>query len=137
MAEGYGEKASENDPEARKGFDGDFWKNVTYDKMVRAAGDEVVDLDKRYTDLANAEAWLIDQAMVVPLGRLGATYYVSSYMNPFESQYAMFGASGSRYKYQKVMAQPMSSEEFMKQQEAWVEERNAAIAERVAQGKDY
>ena len=105
--------------------------------MVNEAAKEVVDLEKRYTDLANAEAWLIDQAFVVPLGRLGATYYVSSYMNPFESQFAPFGASGSRYKYQKVMAKPMDTEEFMRQQEIWVTERNAAIAKAQAEGRDY
>lgn len=137
MAEGYGEKSTADDPEARKGFDGGFWKNVLYDDMVNTAAKEVVDLDKRYTDLANAEAWLIDNAFVVPLGRLGATYYVSSYMNPFESQFAPFGASGSRYKYQKVMKEPMNTEEFMRQQELWVQERNAAIAKAQAEGRDY
>lgn len=137
MAKGYGEKATADDKTARKGFDGGFWKNVKYDDMVNEAALEVVDLDKRYTDLANAEAWLIDHAFVVPLGRLGATYYVSSYMNPFESQFAPFGASGSRYKYQKVMAKPMSTEEFMKLQETWVTERNAAIVKAQAEGRDY
>jgi len=137
MAEGYGEKAAEDDPEARKGFDGSFWKNVQYDDMVNTAAEEVVDLEKRYTDLANAEAWLIDNAFVVPLGRLGATFYVSSYMNPFESQFAPFGASSSRYKYQQVMKEPMSTEEFMVQQEAWTLERNAAIAKAQAEGRDY
>ena len=137
MAEGYGEKATPDDPDARKGFDGGFWKNVQYDDMVRTAAEEVVDLEKRYTDLANTEAWLIDQAFVVPLGRLGASYYVASYMNPFESQFAPFGASGSRYKYQKVMAEPMDTEEFMKQQEIWTTERNEAIAKAQAEGRDY
>lgn len=137
MAEGYGEKATPDDPDARKGFDGGFWKNVQYDDMVRKAAEEVVDLEKRYTDLANTEAWLIDQAFVVPLGRLGASYYVASYMNPFESQFAPFGASGSRYKYQKVMAEPMDTEEFMKQQEIWTTERNEAIAKAQAEGRDY
>jgi oligopeptide transport system substrate-binding protein len=71
------------------------------------------------------------------LGRLGATFYVSSYMNPFESQFAPFGASGSRYKYQKVMKEPMNTEEFMIQQDAWTIERNAAIAKAQAEGRDY
>jgi len=137
MAEGYGERTTADDPEGRKGFDGGYWKNVTYDDMVREAAQEVVDLEKRYTDFANIEAWLIDQAFVVPLGRLGATYYVSSYMNPFESQYAPFGASSSRYKYQKVMAKPMDTETFLRLQEEWEKARNEAIAKAQAEGRDY
>ena len=42
-----------------------------------------------------------------------------------------------RYKYQKVMAKPMDTEEFMRQQEIWVTERNAAIAKAQAEGRDY
>ena len=137
MAEGYGEKGSESDPDSRKGFDGGFWKNVEYDEMVNEAASQVVDLDKRYTDLANAEAWLIDQAFVVPLGRLGATYYVSSLLDPYESQYAPFGASSSRYKYQKVRKTPMGTEEFMEKAKTWEAERNARITKAQSEGKDY
>lgn len=137
MAEGYGEKGTADDPDARKGFDGGFWKNVKYDNMVNEAASQVVDLDKRYTDLANCEAWLLDNAFVVPLGRLGATYYVSSYLDPYESQYAPFGASSSRFKYQKVRKTPMDTKEFMEKAKTWEIERNARITKAQAAGKDY
>jgi oligopeptide transport system substrate-binding protein len=137
MADGYGEKTTLEDPEGRLGFDGDFWKNAVYDKMVNEAASEVIDIEKRYTALANAEAWLIDQAFIIPVGALYSTGYVSSHMNPFESQYSLFGMSGDRYKYQVVMAKPMGTEEYLEKMEIWEAERAARIEAAQAAGIDY
>lgn len=137
MADGMAEKATEGEAGARLGFDGGWWKNSVYDQMVAEAGSEVVDLSARYNAFAAVEAWLLEQAYIVPVGTLGAMGFLSSYMNPFESQYAPFGVSGDRYKYQVVMAKPMSTEEYLAGREIWEAERAEKIAAAQAAGIDY
>lgn len=136
MADGMATKVGEGEG-GKLGFDGNYWKDSKYDSMVNAAEEEAADLAKRYTDLANVEAWLIDQAYVIPLATLGATGYVASNLNPFESQYAPFGASDSRYKYQYVYAEPFSTEEYNALMETWEAERAKRIAEAQEAGIDY
>lgn len=121
----------------RSGYDETYWKDSIYDTMVNEAAKETVDLSKRYNAFAEVEAWLLDQAVVIPLGTLGGTGYVSSYMNPFESQYAPFGVSADRYKYQVVMAAPMNTEQYYAGLEIWEQERAEKIAEAQAAGIDY
>jgi oligopeptide transport system substrate-binding protein len=131
MADGMGEVAAEGEAGARKGFDGSYWKNAAYDTLVNAAAAEAVDMTKRYTGLANAEAWLIGNAFVVPW-RLGGVGYVSSYLSPFESQYAPFGVSEDRYKYQTVKGKPMNTDEFKAGLVEWEAERAKRVAEAAA-----
>ncbi|MEA5038212.1 MAG: peptide ABC transporter substrate-binding protein [Clostridiaceae bacterium] len=121
----------------RSGYDETYWKDSVYDEKVAAATQENVDLSKRYNALAEVEAWLLDQAFVIPLATLGGCGYLSSYMNPFESQYAPFGVSGDRYKYQYVMDKPMDTEEYLKQLAVWEQERAQRISEAQAAGIDY
>ncbi|NLG25210.1 MAG: peptide ABC transporter substrate-binding protein, partial [Clostridiales bacterium] len=128
MADGMGEPAAEGEAGARQGFDGGYWKNAVYDTMVNAASAEAVDMTARYTGLANAEAWLIDNALVVPW-RLGGVGYVSSYLSPFDSQYAPFGVSEDRYKYQTAKEKPMNTEEFKAGLVEWEAERARRMAE--------
>ena len=136
MADGMSTQVGENEG-GKKGFDGGFWKDAVYDIKVDTAATEVIDLDKRYTDLANAEAWLIDQAFVIPLGSLGSTGYVASYLDPFESHYAPFGVSGDRYKYQHVYEKPMDTETYLAKKVVWEEERAKRIAAAQEAGIDY
>ena len=105
--------------------------------MVNEASAEVVDLSKRYHAFAEVEAYLLEQAVVLPLGTLNGCGYLSSYMNPFESQFAPFGMSDSRYKYQYVMDKPMNTEEYLAGLEAWETERAERIVKAQAEGKDY
>lgn len=138
--DGMATQTTEGDPDGRKGrsgFDETWWKDSTYDEKVKAAAEEVVDLSKRYNAFAEVEAWLLDQAVVIPVGTLGGCGYVSSYMNCFESQYAPFGASSSRYKYQYVMAKPMNTEEYLAGLEVWEAERARRISEAQKNGIDY
>ena len=94
-------------------------------------------MSKRYNAFAEAEAWLLDNALVIPLGTLGGTGYVSSCLNPFESQYAPFGMSSDRYKYQWVYSKPMSTEEYQSGMETWEAERTKRMLEADAAGIDY
>lgn len=121
----------------RSGYDETYWKDSIYDTMVNEAAKETVNLSVRYNAFAEVEAWLLDQAVVIPLATLGGCGYLSSYMNPFESQYAPFGVSADRYKYQYVMAHPMNTEEYKAAYEVWQTERETRIAAAQAAGIDY
>ena len=136
MADGMADAVGEGE-DGKPGVDGGFWKNSVYDEMVRAADAEKVDIAERYGALAETEAWLLDRAFVIPLGTLGVTGYVASDLNPFESQYAPFGASSSRYKYQYVYAKPFSGEEYGRLYAEWEEERARRIAAAQEAGLDY
>ena len=85
------------------------------------------DLAKRYAILAEAEAWLIDEAYVIPFCMDGGGY-VASYLNPFESQYAPFGVSENRYKYQWIYETPMGMDEYETALAEWEAERDARLA---------
>ena len=65
---------------------------------------------------------------VTAFASLEDTGYVSSCTNPFESQYAPFGLSNGRYKYQWVYEKPMNTEEYEAALAKWEEERAALMA---------
>ncbi|MEA4963782.1 peptide ABC transporter substrate-binding protein [Lutispora sp.] len=110
LAEGYREANGKN----------------TYENMVNAAKAEVLDMARRYTLFAEAEAFFIDQAFVIPYAA-GGGGYVASRLNPFESQYSPFGLSSERYKGQKVMEKPMNSEQYTEGLAIWEKERAEAL----------
>lgn len=121
----------------RSGWDETYWINHNYTDMVTEANKEVVDMEKRYNALAECEAWLLENAYAIPIGPVGSCGYMSSYLSPFESQFAPFGFSDSRYKYQWVYEKPMDSETYMAGLEAWQVERAERIAAAQAAGIDY
>lgn len=97
-----------------------------YENMVDKAKAEVLDMDKRYKLFAEAEAFLIDQAFVIPYS-IGGGGFMASYLNPFESSYSPFGVSGLRYKGMKVMAKPMNTDAYKKAFDTWQKERADAL----------
>lgn len=139
-ADGMATQTTQDDPAGRmgrSGYDETYWKDFVYGQKVAEATTETVDNSKRYNALAEAEAWLIDQAFVIPFGVLGGCGYMSSCMNPFESQYAPFGMSDDRYKYQWVYEKPFSTEQYLEMLPVWEAERAERIAYAEANGIDY
>jgi len=120
---------------SKEGKDGKYYFDIIYDNMVKDATQECVDLSLRYNSFAKIEKWLIEeQCLVMPYMR-GGTGYVASSLSPFESQYAAFGASSGRYKYQHIYEKGISSEEFYKQYDEWKKERAQIIADLAKEGK--
>ena len=99
----------------------------TYYKLVDAARAITDDLTARYEAYAEAEAFLIENALVIPYGYDNGGY-TASRLNPFESQFAPFGISNERYKGQKLLDDPMSTDEYFDAYDAWLEAR-AALAD--------
>ena len=139
-ADGMATETTQDDPDGRmgrSGYDETYWKDFIYGEKVAEATAETVDMNKRYNALAEVEAWLLDQAVVIPLATLGGCGYMSSCMNPFESQYSPFGLSSGRYKYQWVYDKPFSTEEYQTMLVEWEAERAERIAYAEANGIDY
>ena len=105
-------------------------KNVyeVYEAMVTEASAEVVDLAKRYEIFAKAEAYLINNAFVIPYNVSGGGFYASK-VHPFETPYSPFGISADRWKGQKLLAKPMNTEEFNAAKIEWQAARDAALKE--------
>lgn len=108
-------------------------KNVyeVYENMINEAKSELVDLSKRYEIFANAEAYLINNAFVMPYSVSGGNGYEASLVHPFEMPYAPFGISSLRWKGQKLLAKPMNTEEFEEAQKEWQAAREAALKKAV------
>ena len=98
-----------------------------YYKLVDAARAITNDLTARYEAYTVAEAFLIENALIIPFG-YGNGGYTASRLNPFESQFAPFGISNERYKGQKLLDAPMSTDQYFDAYDLWLEER-AALAD--------
>lgn len=100
-------------------------KYEVYKEMVDEAKAELVDMEKRFELFANAEAYIIENAWVVPYC-LSGTGYTSSKLNPFESPYSPFGLSGERFKGMKIHEKAMGPEEYASELEKWEKARSEA-----------
>ncbi len=113
-----------NKPELAEGYT-DTNGQPIYDNMVNKAK-ETIDPAERYQLFAEAEAFLIEEAFVVPY-KVGGTGYVASRLNPFEAQYSPFGVTSEKFKGQKILDKPMSNDEFLEAKEQWEKERAEAL----------
>ena len=82
-----------------------------YYAAVDTAKAEVVDMPGRYNLFADAEAMLINNAIVVPYFISPAGYQVTK-LNIFEAEYAPFGISTLRYKHQHLSDDFITAEEY-------------------------
>jgi oligopeptide transport system substrate-binding protein len=114
-----------NLPHLAEGYKESNGKN-RYENMIDEAKAEVIDIGKRYKLFAEAEAFFIDQAFVIPYA-VGGGGYAASRLNPFESPYSPFGVSGERFKGQRIMEKPMNSEQFSQGLVKWEKERAEAL----------
>ncbi len=75
---------------------------------------------ERYTKLAAAERILLDKAMVVPYCIWPASAQVTK-LNIFEGQYAPFGMSNLRFKYQHLHEDYITIAEYEAAEAAWLQ----------------
>ncbi|HPE15604.1 MAG TPA: peptide ABC transporter substrate-binding protein [Oscillospiraceae bacterium] len=105
---------------------------TVYIKMVQEAKDEKLDIEKRYTLFADAEAYLINHAFVVPFHQQMSEGYVVSKLSVFDAGYAAFGVASQRYKGQHVLDTPISMDEYYQQLADWETARADALAAEAA-----
>ncbi len=92
-----------------------------YYNKVEEGKQEVMDLEARFDLFAQAEAMLIEKAVVIP-------YYITppenqaSKINPYEGQFAPFGISTLRMKWQHLEEDFISPEKLEELKENWGKE---------------
>ena len=96
---------------------------TVYIKMTQEAKDEKVDIAKRYELFANAEAFLINHAIVVPFHQQMADGYTVSKLSVFDAPYAAFGVSTYKYEGRHLLETPISMDEYYEQLDKWNAER--------------
>ena len=91
-----------------------------YYATVEEAKAETVDLAKRYELFAIAERYMIDNALVIPYNLSAASYQVTK-LNIFEGEFAPFGISSLRFKYQTLYDDFVTAEQYEAALAAWQE----------------
>lgn len=99
----------------------------TYYELIAAAKAISEPLEERYVAFAEAEAFLINHAIIIPFG-YGSGGYVAQRLNPFMNQFAPFGISQYRFKGQQLLDHPMNTDEYYDAYDQWLDER-AALGE--------
>lgn len=84
---------------------------MTYLDMVEKAKAITADLDARYAAFAGAEAYLIENALVIPLS-LPVPPYIATRLNLWEGQYAPTGFSTNRLKGIHILDHYVSMDEY-------------------------
>ena len=95
-----------------------------YYGLVDAAKAITGDITARYEAFAEAEAYIINKAYIIPFGSTSGGY-TASRLDPFSGQYAPFGISNERYKGAVLLDKPMNTDEYYDAYDAWLEERSA------------
>lgn len=84
---------------------------MAYMDMVEKAKAITADLDARYAAFADAEAYLIENALVIPLS-LPVPPYIATRLNLWEGQYAPTGFSTNRLKGIHILDHYVSMDEY-------------------------
>ena len=90
---------------------------MTYMSMVEKAKAITEDLDARYEAFADAEAFLIENALVIPLG-MPVPPYIATRLNLWEGQYAPTGLSSNRLKGVHILDHYVSMDEYDQNRDA-------------------
>ena len=93
-----------------------------YSALLDEAG-KTYDTEKRYELYAEAEALLIDHAIVCPCRVSNGDGYFADRLSQFDGQFAPYGLARSRYKGMMIHERSMSMEEFNAAYEQWEKER--------------
>ena len=84
---------------------------LQYMSMIENAKTITDDLDARYEAFADAEAYLIENALVIPLG-MPVPPYIATRLNLWEGQYAPTGLSSNRLKGVHILDHYVSMDEY-------------------------
>ena len=95
-----------------------------FNSLVEIARAETQDMAKRYELFAEAEAYAIEEVLMIPY-RLHNKGYIANNLSVFDAQYAMAGICSFKYKGRHMLEKSYSMEEYNTALEAW----NAAKAQ--------
>ncbi|WP_065203583.1 peptide ABC transporter substrate-binding protein, partial [Streptococcus oralis] len=100
----------------------------TYTQLLKEADAENKDVSKRYEKYAEAQAWMIDNSLVMSAMSNGGTASVTK-VTPFTRAYSLVGikGDGNNYKYMRLQKDPVTKKQFDEAKAKWEEESKKAI----------
>lgn len=100
----------------------------TYTKLLKEADAEDKDVAKRYEKYAEAQAWMIDNSLIMSTMSNGGTASVTK-VTPFTRAYSLVGikGDGNNYKYMRLQKDPVTKKQFDEAKTKWEEESKKAI----------
>lgn len=100
----------------------------TYTKMLKDAHSENKDVAKRYEKYAEAQAWMIDNSLIMSAMSSGGTASVTK-VTPFTRGYSLVGikGDGNNYKYMKLQKDTVTTKQFEEAKTKWEQESKKAI----------
>ena len=100
----------------------------TYTQLLKEADAENQDVAKRYEKYAEAQAWMIDNSLVMSVMSNGGTASVTK-VTPFTRAYSLVGikGDGNNYKYMRLQKDPVTKKQFDEAKAKWEEESKKAI----------
>ena len=100
----------------------------TYTQLLKEADAENKDVAKRYEKYAEAQAWMIDNSLVMSAMSNGGTASVTK-VTPFTRAYSLVGikGDGNNYKYMRLQKDPVTKKQFDEAKTKWEEESKKAI----------
>ena len=100
----------------------------TYTKMLKEADSENKDVAKRYEKYAEAQAWMIDNSLIMSAMSNGGTASVTK-VTPFTRGYSLVGikGDGNNYKYMKLQKDTVTTKQYEEAKTKWEQESKKAI----------
>lgn len=100
----------------------------TYTQLLKEADAENKDVAKRYEKYAEAQAWMIDNSLIMSAMSNGGTASVTK-VTPFTRAYSLVGikGDGNNYKYMRLQKDPVTKKQFDDAKAKWEEESKKAI----------
>ena len=100
----------------------------TYTKMLKDADSENKDVVKRYEKYAEAQAWMIDNSLIMSAMSNGGTASVTK-VTPFTRGYSLVGikGDGNNYKYMKLQKDTVTTKQYEEAKTKWEQESKKAI----------
>lgn len=100
----------------------------TYTQLLKEADAENKDVAKRYEKYSEAQAWMIDNSLVMSAMSNGGTASVTK-VTPFTRAYSLVGikGDGNNYKYMRLQKDPVTKKQFDEAKVKWEAESKKAI----------
>ena len=110
----------------------------TYTQLLKEADAENKDVAKRYEKYAEAQAWMIDNSLVMSAMSNGGTASVTK-VTPFTRAYSLVGikGDGNNYKYMRLQKDPITKKQFDEAKAKWEEESKKAIEKSQKEFKNH
>ena len=110
----------------------------TYTKLLKEADAENKDVAERYEKYAEAQAWMIDNSLLISAMSNGGTASVTK-VTPFIRAYSLVGikGDGNNYKYMRLQKDSVTKKQFDEAKAKWEEESKKAIEKSQKEFKNH